>query len=98
MMQRNYNERTSLSIVRPESATSLAELDVLQQPACALSVEVVTDYQVFLELEPAWNQLVEEASVEFPFIRHEWIRAIWECFDHGGTFKIIMVWEGKASV
>jgi CelD/BcsL family acetyltransferase involved in cellulose biosynthesis len=79
--------------VRPDCAASVVEPDILQQPARPLSVDVVTDYRTFLELEPAWNRLVEEAGIEFPFIRHEWIRAVWECFDHGGTLNIIMVQE-----
>jgi len=81
--------------VRHNSVALVAELpDVLQPPALALSVEVVTDYGAFIELESTWNRLVEEAGIAFPFVRHEWIRAMWECFDHGGTFNIVIVCEG----
>jgi CelD/BcsL family acetyltransferase involved in cellulose biosynthesis len=85
--------------VRPDSAASVAETpDVLLRQPSPLSVEVVTDYQTFIELEPAWNRLVEEANIEFPFVRHEWIRALWDCFDHGGTLNILIVREGERPI
>ncbi len=81
--------------MRRSSAVSVTEIpDPLRQPAGPLSVEVVTDYRAFIELEPVWNRLVEEAGIEFPFVRHEWVRAVWDCFDHGGTLNILMVQEG----
>jgi len=53
----------------------------------------VTDYQAFLELEPVWNRLVDQAGLEYPFIRHEWVRAFWDCFEHGGRLYILLVMD-----
>ena len=50
-------------------------------PAC--SVETITSYQRFLEIEPLWNALVDEANADNPFVRHEWVRSWWECFGEG---------------
>jgi CelD/BcsL family acetyltransferase involved in cellulose biosynthesis len=69
------------------------------QPAPAqipqpLQVEVVDDYRAFLDLEGTWNQLVEEAGIDFPFVRHEWIRAFWDSFSHGAHLHVLLVKEG----
>lgn len=85
--------------MQPNSAVSVTEEPyVLRQPVGPLSVEVVKDYQAFIELEPEWNRLVEEAGIEFPFVRHEWVRAVWDCFDLGGTLSILMVREGARAI
>jgi CelD/BcsL family acetyltransferase involved in cellulose biosynthesis len=59
-----------------------------------LQVEVVTDYRRFIDLEQIWNQLVDDAGMVFPFVRHEWIRALWDSFDHGGDLHVLVVKEG----
>jgi CelD/BcsL family acetyltransferase involved in cellulose biosynthesis len=56
-----------------------------------LQVDVVTDYRAFLDLEAVWNKLVDDAGIDFPFVRHEWIRAFWDSFDHGGSLSILVV-------
>jgi CelD/BcsL family acetyltransferase involved in cellulose biosynthesis len=85
--------------MRRDSAVSVMEIpDILRRPAPSLSVEVITNYQAFIEFEPTWNRLVEEAGIEFPFVRHEWIRALWDCFDHGGTLHIIVVREDDCPI
>lgn len=71
--------------------STMEQVDVRQPSTGPLRIEVVTDYRVFLELEPEWNRLVEEAGIDFPFLRHEWIRADWDCFSHGATLHIIVV-------
>ena len=55
------------------------------------TVEPITDYQAFLDLEPLWNKLVDEANAEHPFVRHEWVRAWWECFGAGQELYILLV-------
>jgi CelD/BcsL family acetyltransferase involved in cellulose biosynthesis len=59
-----------------------------------LAVEVISDYRAFLDLETTWNKLVDEAGVEFPFVRHEWIRAYWASFGRGARLHILLVKEG----
>lgn len=59
----------------------------------SLQVEVLTDYRAFVGMESVWNRLVDQAGIEFPFVRHEWVRSFWDCFDHGGTPYILVVKE-----
>lgn len=79
---------------KAETATVRKEQVLPGRRTGRLEIEVVTDYRAFIDLEPEWNRLVEEAGIEFPFVRHEWVRAVWECFDHGGTLSILMVQDG----
>jgi CelD/BcsL family acetyltransferase involved in cellulose biosynthesis/ribosomal protein S18 acetylase RimI-like enzyme len=67
------------------------QTDVRVTSTGPLRVEVVTDYDAFRKLAPEWNRLVEEAEVDFPFVRHEWILADWDCFNQGATLHIIVV-------
>jgi hypothetical protein len=61
-------------------------------------VEVVTDYQAFLALEPVWNTLVSEAGLEHPFLEHVWVRTWWECFGAGSAMHIVVVKSGGCVV
>ncbi|HEY7532967.1 MAG TPA: hypothetical protein VH681_09355, partial [Nitrospiraceae bacterium] len=63
-------------------------------PARGLEVELIEDYEAFLALAPRWNELVVEAGIDHPFLRHEWVRTWWECFDHGGKLHILLVKDG----
>jgi CelD/BcsL family acetyltransferase involved in cellulose biosynthesis len=54
------------------------------------TVEVVTDYDRFLELEADWNDAVERAGVTHPFLCHEWFRTWWDCFGGGRSLHIIV--------
>ncbi len=64
----------------------------------ALHVEVLTDYRDFIEIEPTWNRLVEEAGIDFPFVRHEWIRGIWDSFDQNGQLHVLVVKEQNRTI
>src|SRR5919204_631606 len=57
----------------------------------ACSVEVVTDYADFLDLEAEWNETVDRAGIPHPFLRHEWVRTWWDCFGTGGRLHIVVV-------
>jgi GNAT acetyltransferase-like protein len=63
-----------------------------------LDVQLVTDYQAFVQLEPIWNRLVEEAGTDHPFVRHEWICTWWDTFKPDGQLYIILVKEGSKAV
>jgi CelD/BcsL family acetyltransferase involved in cellulose biosynthesis len=63
-----------------------------------LSVELVTDYESFVGLEPVWNRLVDEAGVDHPFLRHEWVRTWWDCFGDGKQLHILVVKAGEAAI
>ena len=60
----------------------------------ALSVELVQDDATFLRMGPVWNRLVDEAGIDHPFLRHEWVRTWWECFKPSGRLHILIVKEG----
>ncbi|HJT19247.1 MAG TPA: GNAT family N-acetyltransferase [Nitrospira sp.] len=55
-----------------------------------MHVELITHREGFLALEPIWNRLVDEAGITFPFVRHEWLHALLDCFDLGGTLYILV--------
>ncbi len=63
-----------------------------------LRVEVVTDYQSFLDLEPVWNALISEARLDHPFVEHVWVRTWWECFGEGSRMHILLVKSGDRLV
>jgi CelD/BcsL family acetyltransferase involved in cellulose biosynthesis len=57
-------------------------------------VETVSDFREFLDLEPAWNALVEASGVDHPFLEHSWVRTWWECFGAGSNLQILVLKEG----
>jgi CelD/BcsL family acetyltransferase involved in cellulose biosynthesis len=61
-------------------------------------VETITDYSSFLDLEPVWDRLVEEAGIDHPFLTHEWVRVWWECFGAGNQLHILVVTAGGKPV
>jgi CelD/BcsL family acetyltransferase involved in cellulose biosynthesis len=65
-----------------------------QVDSVALSVELVEDDDTFLRMGPVWNRLVDEAKIDHPFLRHEWVRTWWECFKPSGRLHILIVKEG----
>jgi Acetyltransferase (GNAT) domain len=67
-------------------------------PVKELRVDLVRDYESFVELQVVWNRLVAEAGIDHPFMRHEWIRSWWDCFEHDGTLHILVVREGKEPI
>jgi CelD/BcsL family acetyltransferase involved in cellulose biosynthesis len=68
------------------------------EPVPACTVEPVTDYQAFVDLEPLWNRLVDAAGIESPFVRHEAVRAWWECFGQGRELHILVVKAGEEPI
>lgn len=78
---------TVLPVVR-QGGEGAAESDT------TLRVELIQDYDAFVRLGPVWNHLVEQAGITHPFMRHEWIRTWWDCFEHGGSLHILVVKQG----
>ena len=64
-------------------------------PDTGLCVELIQDYEAFIQLEPIWNHLVEEAGIDHPFMRHEWVRTWWDSFEHGARLHILVVKQGE---
>lgn len=63
-----------------------------------LRVETISDYDSFLELEQVWNRLVEQAGIDHPFLRHEWVRSWWESFGAGKRLHIVVVKAGEEAI
>lgn len=75
-----------------------AATGVAPRPAPVLTVETVSDFQSFLDLEPIWNPLVEEAGLAHPFVTHEWVRTWWESFGAGRQLHVLVVRDGLAPI
>jgi CelD/BcsL family acetyltransferase involved in cellulose biosynthesis len=60
------------------------------------SVETVSDWAAFLDLEADWNDAVDRAGIDHPFLRHEWMRTWWECFGTGRHLFIVVVRAGHS--
>src|SRR4051812_46721283 len=55
------------------------------------SVETVTDHAAFIALQPLWSRLIEQARIDHPFVRHEWLRTWWNCFGRDYDLDILVV-------
>lgn len=55
------------------------------------SVDLVSDYATFVDLEAAWNDAVRRAAVTHPFLRHEWIRTWWDAFGTHAALHVLVV-------
>jgi CelD/BcsL family acetyltransferase involved in cellulose biosynthesis len=84
--------------VEQQEVVSPQELQVAglaeEVPVKTLRVELIQDYDSFVGLQPVWNRLVTAAGIDHPFIRHEWVRTWWDCFEHHGRLHILVVREG----
>jgi CelD/BcsL family acetyltransferase involved in cellulose biosynthesis len=69
----------------------MSATDAFRDTRSKLGVETISDYRAFLRLETAWNRLVEEAGIDHPFLRHEWVRTWWECFGAGREMQLLVV-------
>ncbi|HKY32533.1 MAG TPA: GNAT family N-acetyltransferase, partial [Candidatus Polarisedimenticolia bacterium] len=54
-------------------------------------VRTITSYHEFVELEPIWGSLTDEAKIDHPFLSHEVVRTAWECFGRDNTLRIMLV-------
>jgi len=61
-----------------------------------LTLDTITDYRAFVDLEGAWNDAVDRAGIAHPFLRHEWVRTWWECFGAGARLHILIARHGGA--
>ena len=59
----------------------------------ACRVEVVTEYETFLQLQTKWDRLAEDAGLSHPFLSHDWVRTWWECFGEGKELFLLLVME-----
>ena len=78
-----------------ESGVSLASR---KRPASDLRVETITDTEAFLALEPIWDDLVERARIQHPFLTHAWVRSFWEAFGKGKELRILAAYSGQTCI
>jgi CelD/BcsL family acetyltransferase involved in cellulose biosynthesis len=92
----------NIAIVVPEaeddSRTCPGMEAIVSTPVASLSVELVQDQERFVRMGPIWNRLVDEAGIDHPFLRHEWVRTWWECFKPSGRLYILLVKEGSEPI
>jgi CelD/BcsL family acetyltransferase involved in cellulose biosynthesis len=62
------------------------------------NVEVVSEHAALLRLQPIWDDLVERAGIEHPFLSHHWVSTWWECFGAGKELRILLVRDGASVV
>lgn len=63
-----------------------------------LHCHAIRDYDALVALEQEWDELVERASVEHPFLRHSWVCAWWQTFGSGKQLYVIAVRAGETLV
>jgi CelD/BcsL family acetyltransferase involved in cellulose biosynthesis len=70
-----------------------------EAPAHAeIRVETITGYQSFLDLEPVWNEVLEAAGLDHPFLEYNWVRTWWECFGAGSTLHVLVLRAGDRPI
>ena len=62
-----------------------------------IRVEVVSDDEGFDRLEPVWDQVLQSAECEHPFLEFIWVRTWWECFG-SGSLHILVLWAGSQPI
>lgn len=61
-------------------------------------IETLEDFDSFLRIEPAWNELLERSGIPFPFVTHEWVRTWIEQFGAGHRIHVLLVKAGRTVV
>ena len=62
--------------------------------AARWSVETIGDPDAFAAIESEWNETVERAGIEHPFLTHEWLYTWWQCFGGESSLHIVVVRSG----
>ena len=63
-----------------------------------LNVDVIRDDEAFVALGSEWDVLASRAGIDHPFLRHDWVRAWWECFGAGKQLYLITVRSGETLI
>ena len=76
----------------------MSQMRIATQPIAPLDVprdsvwhvDVVSDVQQLLALEPAWVRLAERATTRHPFCTFDWVRTWWEAFGAGRELHVLV--------
>ena len=63
-----------------------------------LSVELVSDPDVFIGIANTWKELLERAGIDCPFLTHQWVQTWWESFGRGKKLHILLVKSGEEPI
>jgi CelD/BcsL family acetyltransferase involved in cellulose biosynthesis len=61
-------------------------------------VETISDPQRLADLAPEWDALAAEASLEHPFLTHDWVSAWWEAFGAGRALHVLVVRDAGRAI
>src|SRR3954467_14337848 len=61
-------------------------------------VRVLTTFEDFLDLEPAWNRVLADADIPHPFMEHSWVRTWLECFGQKSLLRVVVVSSGSQPI
>ena len=60
-----------------------------------LEIEIIEDFDRFLELEPVWNKTLTKSDIDIPFLTFEWFECWWRWYENDNALFIILVKEGE---
>lgn len=66
-----------------------------QRMAQATRVEMVTDFEYFLALRPAWSELLARSGSNSLTLSWEWLSSWWRVFQAARSLRIALVWDGN---
>jgi CelD/BcsL family acetyltransferase involved in cellulose biosynthesis len=69
-----------------------------ERASSPIRVDVVSSYQAFLNLKPAWDRLAAAAELDHPFLEHDWIRTWWECCGGNSTLNVLVLQAGGEAI
>ena len=96
-----FGNRPSTSSGRPEALEGRGS--AFDAESCGIAVRepripnpesrvtIIRDYEQFVAVEHEWNDAVERAHIQHPFLRHEWVRTWWDSFAVDQQLHIVIV-------
>lgn len=61
-----------------------------------MQLKVIENYDVFLNMEKEWNDLLSHSLNDIPFLRHEWVKHWWKNFvEPNEKVQIFLIYESE---
>src|SRR5689334_6271054 len=70
-------------------------LESIEAVDAGCRVDIVSDYQTLLDLQPVWDELLAESVGAHPFLSHAWVCSWWECFGADKSLHILVARAGS---